>query len=97
MDEIASTGSWKPTLLTLEIGLIIGARGSRTYHSFISLGLSSTHAKKLCKTLSVVCARCSYAIFLAHKDTVWCKADLVVVDDLASLESQLEPAARKTS
>ena len=55
--------------------------------------------KKLCKVLSVVAARCSYAIYLAHKDSVWYdKTDLVVVyeDDVPDvLKDELKPAEKK--
>ena len=65
--------------------LLIGARGlvgSRTYHALVSLGILSTKVKKLCKNLSVVSARCSYSIYLAHKEASWYhKTDLIVVDE----------------
>jgi hypothetical protein len=36
-------------------------------------------AKTLCKSLSEIVARCSYAIYLAHSSTVWThNSDLVV-------------------
>ena len=76
LDEITALKSWRPFLLTIEIG----ARGlvaSRAYRTFKSLGLTSRDTKQLCKTLSTVAARCSYAIFLAHKEYAWFKPDLI--------------------
>jgi hypothetical protein len=77
MAEIEDTKVWYPTLITLEIG----ARGliaSRTYRAFTTLGFSGPQANKLCKSLSTVAARCSYAIYLAHADKVWRRSDLLV-------------------
>jgi len=78
LDEITALKSWRPWLLTIEIG----ARGlvaSRSYHAFKKLGLTSRDTKKLCKALSTVAARCSYAVFLAHKEYAWYKHDLVLL------------------
>ena len=82
LDEINSSTSWKASLLTLEIGAR-GLVGSRTFRSFVNLGFSSSGARKLCRGLSAVAARCSYAIYLAHKDVVWHhKTDLICLDDV---------------
>jgi hypothetical protein len=76
----SSDNKWKASLFTVEIGAR-GLVGSKTYHSLVTIGVSATKAHKLCKLLSVVSARCSYAIYLAHKDTVWQKTNLVIVDE----------------
>ena len=58
---------WTARLLTLEVG----ARGlvtRRARHAFLTLGASPAQAKKLCRTLSEVAARCSYAICLSMGD-----------------------------
>ena len=65
MTEIAAQ-NWTAKLFTLE-GLI----GSRTFRSFLTLGLTSAKTRRLCKSLSEVVARCSYAIYLAHSTAVW--------------------------
>jgi hypothetical protein len=78
LEEINATKCWKAQLFTLEIG----ARGlvsSRAYGTFTKLGLTGRSAKKLCKALSTVAARCSYAIYLAHNNRVWCRSDLVTL------------------
>ena len=76
--------------MTLEIGAR-GLVGSRTYRSFVNLGVPVPKTKKLCKVLSVVAARCSYAIYLAHKDSVWYdKTDLVMEDVPDVLKDELD-------
>ena len=93
MADIEAEKKWKATLLTLEIG----ARGlvaSRTYRAFVNLGFSGPQANKLCKSLSTVAARCSYAIYLAHNDVVWRRSELLAPakDDPPVVESA--PAAK---
>ena len=59
--------TWKCHLRTVEIG----ARGlvaSRAYRAFVSLGILPREARKLCKSLSIAAARCSYAIYLSVYD-----------------------------
>ncbi len=78
LEEINEAKCWRAQLFTLEIG----ARGlvsSRAYGTFTKLGLTGRSAKKLCKGLSTVAARCSYAIYLAHNNRVWCRSDLVTL------------------
>jgi hypothetical protein len=68
--SLASESKWAPTLLTLEVG----ARGlvcSKTLHAFVRLGFSSPSARSLCKSLSEIVARCSYAIYLGHSSPAW--------------------------
>ena len=76
LESISASNFWKPQLLTLEVG----ARGliaTRTYRAFTILGFTAIQTKKLCKSLSEVAARCSFAIFLAHKHKTWIRSDLV--------------------
>jgi hypothetical protein len=69
---------WTPTLLTLEVGAR-GLVGSRTFRNFVTLGFSVQSANQLCKSLSDIVSRCSYAIYLAHSTVVWShNNDLVV-------------------
>src|SRR6185437_14934839 len=80
LDNISELQSWRPWLLTLEIG----ARGlvsSRAFRTFKTLGLSSSETRRFCKSLSTVAARCSYAIFLAHTEYVWHSKDLISLND----------------
>jgi len=41
------------------------------------VSLAIAEARKLCKSLSEVAARCSYAIYLAHKQKAWVRSDLI--------------------
>ena len=100
MTDIAAQG-WTPRLFTLEVGAR-GLVGSRTFHSFVTLGLTSPEARRLCKSLSEIVARCSYAIYLAHSTVVWPhNNDLVIskrVDDDAKVkapEISLKPEKKK--
>ena len=87
MEEITEQ-KWTPTLLTLEVGAR-GLVGSRTFRSFVTLGFSVQSANQLCKSLSDIVSRCSYAIYLAHSTAVWphnsdlveCRSSLPTLDD----------------
>ena len=77
MTDIAAN-NWTARLFTLEIGAR-GLVGSRTFRSFLTIGLTHREAKSLCKSLSEIVARCSYATYLAHSSVVWPhNKDLVV-------------------
>ena len=95
LDEISASNFWKPRLWTLEVG----ARGlvaTRTFRAFTALGFTVTQAKKLCKSLSEVAARCSYAIYLAHKQTTWIRSDLIDLS-VTQAEAKSESAGKKKS
>jgi hypothetical protein len=83
VDNINSSG-WRAELLTVEVG----ARGiirNDTWRSFVKLGFTSQNATTLCKALSVVVARCSYAIYLAHTNQSWShNTDLVIASSNSS-------------
>ena len=71
--ESLNLRGWKADLLTLEVG----ARGliaNGTFRSFVKLGFPPREATTLCRLLSTVVARCSYAIYLAHNHN----SDLVI-------------------
>ena len=76
--ETINTKDWNAELLTIEVG----ARGliaSSTFRAFTKLGFPPQSATTLCRTLSVVVARCSYAICLAQDSKAWShNTDLVV-------------------
>ena len=75
MQEVTEQ-KWTAKLLTLEVGAR-GLVGSKTFRAFHTLGFSCRQAKTLCKSLSEIVARCSYAIYLAS--TTWShNNDLVV-------------------
>ena len=78
--ENVNANNWNATLLTIEVGAR-GLIGNGTWRAFLKLGLSSQSATSLCKTLSVVVARCSYAICLAQDSLTWShNTDLVLTD-----------------
>ena len=77
MQEVVEQ-KWTVKLLTLEVGAR-GLVGSRTFRAFHTLGFSCRQAKSLCKSLSEIVARCSYAIYLAHSSTMWPHSNDLVV------------------
>ena len=69
--DIADAG-WVPDLLTIEVG----ARGYVAYSAercFRQVGMQQRKVSSLCKSLSRVLARCSYAIgrYLSQKNKDW--------------------------
>ena len=78
LTQIHETKEWTARLFTLEVGAR-GLVGSGTFRAFRTLGLSSLQANGLCKRLSEVVARCSYAVYLGHASAAWPhNSDLVV-------------------
>jgi hypothetical protein len=67
---------------------------TRTYRAFTILGFTAVEAKKLCKSVSEVAARCSFAIFLAHKQKTWIRSELV---DLSATKNVEEPSVTQMS
>jgi len=55
---------WTVKFLTIEVG-VRGFVGNSLFKCLISLGFSRSATTKLCKTVSLVSAKCSYAIFLS--------------------------------
>jgi hypothetical protein len=88
--SLVSESKWTPTLLTLEVG----ARGlvcSKTFHAFTKLGFSSPSARSLCKSLSEIVARCSYAIYLGHSSPAWPHNNDLVRGKNSEAEKKSEP------
>ena len=82
--DITATEVWKPMLFTLEVGAR-GLVGLSTHKTFVRLGLTSPQAKVLCKRLSSVVVRCSYAIYQAHNNLYWShNHDLIVAEGTSS-------------
>ena len=76
--ESIKLAGWLPDLFTIEVGAR-GLVGGSTFRVLMKLGLPSAEANALCKTLSAVVARCSYAVYLAHNSLVWShNTDLVI-------------------
>ena len=66
----STNGEWKSTLMTIEVG----ARGfvSLSVSSCLKrLGFSNQFNKRVCEALSLVTARCSYAIWVQHDHPNW--------------------------
>ena len=67
--EAIIAASWRCSFRTMEVG----ARGfvaHSTRRCLTSIGFSCANAKRVCKQLSLVSARCSYAIWLSHKKSI---------------------------
>ena len=80
LDNISATEVWRPLLFTVEIGAR-GLVGLSTHKTFVRLGFTSSQAKALCKKLSSVVVRCSYAVYQAHNNLSWSHgSDLIVVE-----------------
>jgi hypothetical protein len=76
MVEINLNKCWTAELFSLEVG----ARGlvaSRTFKVFCLLGFTVPEANNLCRSLSVVSSRCSYAIHCAHVENSWIPRGLI--------------------
>ena len=90
--HITDNTSWTPTLFTIEVG----ARGfvAHTVRRWIrKFGSSNRSATKLCKTLSIIVARCTYGIYLARNSTSWHpNRALVVYDQSSQSDSKLDTA-----
>ena len=70
VQNISQSSSWKPLLLTVEVG----ARGFvaiSTHQVLLKLGLPSRKVSSLCKTLSTTAAKCSYTIYLSSNSKTW--------------------------
>ena len=70
---------WSARILTLEIG----ARGyvpNSASRLFRNLGYGKKHCSSLCKTLSLIAAKCSYALHLAHSSKRWEKRTYILLD-----------------
>ena len=75
-----SENNWSAELLTIEVGAR-GLMGNRTFRAFIKLGFPPQTATSLCKTLSIIVARCSYAICLAQDSKEWShNMDLILAE-----------------
>ena len=69
-DNITRNTSWKPKLLTVEVG-VRGFVASNSRQAFLRLGLPRQKVSALCKKLASTAAKCSYTIYLAANSKVW--------------------------
>ena len=67
-------------LMTIEVG----ARGFIAHSvgkCLNNIGFNNRLKNKLCKTLSLVCVKCTYTIYLAATSNAWTQKDLLVLED----------------
>ena len=70
LTEAISIAGWKSVLFTVEVG----ARGfipTSSHHPFNKLGLRGTQVNALMSRISLISAKCSYAIYLASNSKAW--------------------------
>ena len=70
LTEAISIAGWKSVLFTVEVG----ARGfipTSSHHPFNKLGLCGTQVNALMSRISLISAKCSYAIYLASNSKAW--------------------------
>ena len=70
LDNISRDTTWKPKLLTVEVG-VRGFVANTSRQAFLKLGLQSQKVSALCKKLSSTAAKCSYTIYLAANSKAW--------------------------
>lgn len=83
--DINSTTDWNSTIITIEVG----ARGfvARTMSSFFRrIGFSTHSASALCKSISLVTARCSHHIWLHRDNKNWNSGALLTPDENANAQ-----------
>jgi hypothetical protein len=80
VDSISATEVWRPLLFTVEVGAR-GLVGLSAHKTFVRLGFTSSQAKALCKKLSLVVVRCSFAIYQAHNNLSWSHGSDLIVGD----------------
>jgi hypothetical protein len=91
LDSINATNVWKASLSTLEIGAR-GLVGLSSHKTFVRLGFTSSQARALCKRLSSVAVRCSYAIYQAHNNLAWSHgSDLIIAEGSPVVEVKEAP------
>jgi hypothetical protein len=64
-----------------------------TFRAFVTLGFTKSKAKEICKDLSSVVARCSYAIYLAHNSPVWPHNEDLVLSNRSNGKPKPEPSS----
>ena len=77
--ELIRSSGWSVRTMPVEAG----ARGfvaHSFFHALRSLGFAAPECRQICKTISAVVARCSYAIWLARHTKQWPLPALVTQD-----------------
>ena len=71
---------WTVKFLTIEVG-VRGFVGNSLFKCLISLGFSRSATTKLCKTVSLVSAKCSYTIFFSSDSRNWDTSQVLLGPD----------------
>ena len=70
INQISEFTNWKVSFMTIEVGAC-GFVGKSIWNCLGKLGFSHSASTKICKSVSLVAAKCSYAIYLASKSRSW--------------------------
>ena len=70
LQELIIQNGWSSRLHTIEVGTR-GLVASSVHQTLRGLGITSQLALKISRALSLVTARCSYAIWLKHQTPKW--------------------------
>ena len=76
-DLVKSINNWNSKIITIEVG----ARRfvAKSMNSFLrSIGFSHKESSSVCKSISMIVARCSHHIFAQRNNTSWHKGPLLV-------------------
>ena len=66
INQISEHTKWKVSFMTIEVGAR-GFVGKSLWNCLGKLGFSHSASTKICKSVSLIAAKCSYAIYLASK------------------------------
>merc|ERR1712127_1182945 len=67
---IIQQNGWIPTLYTIEVG-VRGFIAKSLRKCLLSLGMKNSEVNKLSKSVSLISAKCSYAIYCARESQFW--------------------------
>ena len=67
---IIQQNGWIPTLYTIEVG-VRGFVAKSLRKCLLSLGMKNTEINRVCKSVSLISAKCSYAIYCARESQSW--------------------------
>ncbi len=67
---IIQQNGWLPRLFTIEVG-VRGFVAKSVRKCLLSLGMKNGEVNKLCKSVSLISAKCSYAIHCARESQFW--------------------------
>ena len=80
MNQISADTNWTPLFFMIEVG-VRGFVAHSVEHTFLRLGISRRILSKVCKNLSLIAARCSFAIYQSANSIHWEKnRNLISID-----------------